>query len=302
MKRPSIPPRPNHQNESTVPPPVPKFTVPKSTVPKSTYPTPPPPPNLSGEGKNQPPAMPVEPPPIAHGESTNWLHIAVATGLGMLVLTAAITIAVVVQFRTPQIDVAIPQPVEIQANTAVVNTPSASENAVRDPISTANAIPTDNSASTENAVTRKKELLAAAQASQKKPVLLPVFQSVAGRLSSRVVAEGDQIRGLLPQIPAGWSNSLRAAIATADRDPASPTPTALTSIEVKVDEAKIAAVLAADLNLPADGAQCKADPRALETKIHWEESVQQASAKATEENKLIFMIHVSGNFEQTGFT
>jgi len=42
--------------------------------------------------------------------------------------------------------------------------------------------------------------------------------------------------------------------------------------------------------------------RKLSTALTWAESVQEASQQAEEEQKLVFLIHVSGNFEMPGFT
>ena len=42
--------------------------------------------------------------------------------------------------------------------------------------------------------------------------------------------------------------------------------------------------------------------RQLSTALTWTESVQEAAQQAEEEEKLVFLIHVSGNFEMPGFT
>ena len=42
--------------------------------------------------------------------------------------------------------------------------------------------------------------------------------------------------------------------------------------------------------------------RKLSTALTWAESVQEASQQAEENEKLVFLIHVSGNFEMPGFT
>jgi len=42
--------------------------------------------------------------------------------------------------------------------------------------------------------------------------------------------------------------------------------------------------------------------RKLNTALIWAESVEEASHQAEEEEKLVFLIHVSGNFEVPGFT
>jgi hypothetical protein len=42
--------------------------------------------------------------------------------------------------------------------------------------------------------------------------------------------------------------------------------------------------------------------RKLSTALTWAESVQEASQQAEDEEKLVFLIHVSGNFEMPGFT
>ena len=42
--------------------------------------------------------------------------------------------------------------------------------------------------------------------------------------------------------------------------------------------------------------------RQLSTALTWTESVEEAAQQAEEEEKLVFLIHVSGNFEMPGFT
>lgn len=42
--------------------------------------------------------------------------------------------------------------------------------------------------------------------------------------------------------------------------------------------------------------------RKLNTALTWAESIQEASHQAEDEEKLVFLIHVSGNFEMPGFT
>ena len=49
-------------------------------------------------------------------------------------------------------------------------------------------------------------------------------------------------------------------------------------------------------------AEKKFKDRKLSTALTWTESVQEASQQAEEEQKLLFLIHVSGNFEMPGFT
>jgi hypothetical protein len=45
-----------------------------------------------------------------------------------------------------------------------------------------------------------------------------------------------------------------------------------------------------------------ADDRTLDTRVTWARSVKEAVEKADSEGKLVFMIHVSGDFEQPEFT
>ena len=47
--------------------------------------------------------------------------------------------------------------------------------------------------------------------------------------------------------------------------------------------------------------KCAAD-RTLGTKLHWARSPSEAKTKALDTGKLLFVIHVSGNFEQEAFT
>lgn len=49
-------------------------------------------------------------------------------------------------------------------------------------------------------------------------------------------------------------------------------------------------------------AEKKFKDRKLSTALTWAESVQEASQQAEDEQKLVFLIHVSGNFEMPGFT
>jgi hypothetical protein len=54
---------------------------------------------------------------------------------------------------------------------------------------------------------------------------------------------------------------------------------------------------------PAEAAPtaCRAD-RSLDTALTWAKSPAEASERAAKEGKLVFLIHVSGNFEDPGFT
>ena len=45
-----------------------------------------------------------------------------------------------------------------------------------------------------------------------------------------------------------------------------------------------------------------AEDRTLETRVTWARSVDEAADKAEQEGKLVFVIHVSGDFEQPEFT
>ena len=58
-----------------------------------------------------------------------------------------------------------------------------------------------------------------------------------------------------------------------------------------------------DLSAGADGtgAACSTD-RTLGTSMAWATSPQAAFTSAQRNNKLVYLIHVSGNFEQPGFT
>ena len=49
-------------------------------------------------------------------------------------------------------------------------------------------------------------------------------------------------------------------------------------------------------------AEKKFKDRKLSTALTWAESVQEAAQQAEDEQKLVFLIHVSGNFEMPGFT
>ncbi len=79
-----------------------------------------------------------------------------------------------------------------------------------------------------------------------------------------------------------------------------PSPVAIVSSPVSF-EGKIPTI-----KLPANTQVCglekKAADRKLNTALTWAESVSEASQRAEEEKKLLFLIHVSGNFEIPGFT
>jgi len=45
-----------------------------------------------------------------------------------------------------------------------------------------------------------------------------------------------------------------------------------------------------------------AEDRTLETRVSWARSVDEAANEAEREGKLVFVIHVSGDFEQPEFT
>ena len=69
-----------------------------------------------------------------------------------------------------------------------------------------------------------------------------------------------------------------------------------------------AAAAASPWELPGDSAaasddgSCQAKPRTLGTSIEWASSVAEASQQAKREEKLVFLIHVSGNFALPEFT
>jgi hypothetical protein len=50
------------------------------------------------------------------------------------------------------------------------------------------------------------------------------------------------------------------------------------------------------------GLEKKSSDRKLNTALTWAKSVSEANERAEEEEKLVFLIHVSGNFEMPGFT
>jgi hypothetical protein len=87
-----------------------------------------------------------------------------------------------------------------------------------------------------------------------------------------------------------------ATTATTTIAPEAIPQTSLVSLEGKVPTIK---------PLPSTqvcAAEKKFKDRKLSTALTWAESVQEASQQAEEEQKLIFLIHVSGNFEMPGFT
>lgn len=79
-----------------------------------------------------------------------------------------------------------------------------------------------------------------------------------------------------------------------------PSPVAIVSSPVSL-EGKVPTI-----KLPANTQVCglekKAADRKLNTALTWAESLSEANQRAEEEKKLLFLIHVSGNFEMPGFT
>ena len=59
--------------------------------------------------------------------------------------------------------------------------------------------------------------------------------------------------------------------------------------------------VSADKPAEAEPPVCRVD-RSLDTALSWARSPAEASERAAREGKLVFLIHVSGNFEDPGFT
>jgi hypothetical protein len=103
----------------------------------------------------------------------------------------------------------------------------------------------------------------------------------------------------LEQSPAAGSSDPETAPATATTTAGAPaiiSQTSPVSLEGKVPTIKL---------LPSTqvcAAEKKFKDRKLSTALTWAESVQEASQQAEDEQKLVFLIHVSGNFEMPGFT
>jgi hypothetical protein len=77
---------------------------------------------------------------------------------------------------------------------------------------------------------------------------------------------------------------------------------------VSLNDPVAAAAVSSPWQLPGDSAavcddgSCQAQPRTLGTSIEWASSVAEASQRARREEKLVFLIHVSGNFALPEFT
>lgn len=66
-------------------------------------------------------------------------------------------------------------------------------------------------------------------------------------------------------------------------------------------EGKVASIIPPPVTQVCEPAT-KFNDRKLNTALTWSESANEAAEKAEEEEKLVFLIHVSGNFELPGFT
>lgn len=66
-------------------------------------------------------------------------------------------------------------------------------------------------------------------------------------------------------------------------------------------EGKVPSIIPPAATLVCEPAK-KFNDRKLSTALTWSESANEAAEKAEEEEKLVFLIHVSGNFELPGFT
>jgi hypothetical protein len=61
----------------------------------------------------------------------------------------------------------------------------------------------------------------------------------------------------------------------------------------------VAVLLAAGIARADDGATCSGE---YGTSVHFEKTPSLAARKALKEEKLVFVLHVSGNFEESEFT
>ncbi len=103
----------------------------------------------------------------------------------------------------------------------------------------------------------------------------------------------------IEQSPAAGTPNPEAEPATAATTTAAPEAipqTSPVSLEGKVPTIK--PLTSTQVCAPAE----KFKDRKLSTALTWAESVQEAAEQAEEEQKLVFLIHVSGNFEMPGFT
>ena len=138
----------------------------------------------------------------------------------------------------------------------------------------------------------------------------PSAEPIAGPDSSPPAAEAATVVATEPiptvstpqpleQSPAAGSSDPETEPATAAITAAAPEAipqTSPVSLEGKVPTIKL---------LPSTqvcAAEKKFKDRKLSTALTWAESVQEASQQAEDEQKLVFLIHVSGNFEMPGFT
>lgn len=98
------------------------------------------------------------------------------------------------------------------------------------------------------------------------------------------------------EVPTTATSSPEAVTDTSTTSPAAPPQSSPVSLEGKVLTIKPPA--ATQVCEPAT----KFKDRQLSTALTWTESVEEAAQQAEEEEKLVFLIHVSGNFEMPGFT
>ena len=67
-------------------------------------------------------------------------------------------------------------------------------------------------------------------------------------------------------------------------------------------ESLVGAIPPASLHPTCSDGTCQASGKSLETELFWADSPAKAYEQAATEDKLVFLIHVSGNFEIPGFT
>lgn len=125
--------------------------------------------------------------------------------------------------------------------------------------------------------------------------VIPVTASSAETIGEQV-AEKPATTVQSAEVPAAATSSPESVAETSPVSSVVAPQTTLVSLESKVLTIKPPA--ATQVCEPAE----KYKDRKLSTALTWTESVDEATQQAEQDEKLVFLIHVSGNFEMPGFT
>ena len=128
-----------------------------------------------------------------------------------------------------------------------------------------------------------------------KQAVAPVTASTAETIGVQV-AEKPTITMQLAEAPAAATSSTKA---TTEASPAA-SPAVLQSSPVSL-EGKVPTIKPLASTQVCEPAEEFKD-RKISTALTWAESVTEAAQQAEQDEKLVFLIHVSGNFEMPGFT